>query len=146
MLLIVALSTTASVAQHSVVLSAWVERALYCRQSNNQHVFQLLIGFTYENTGKRPLIIPRFGVLAGYEAVEQRQGKIEEAGENLVRLSGPNLPTSYLGLRRAENGKLQGFLRDNPDGPESAVTEPKFEKDYDAWNVAFEMYRQSVII
>jgi hypothetical protein len=77
---------------------------------------------------------------------KQRQGKIEEAGENLVRLSGPNLPTSYLGLRRAENGKLQGFLRDSADGSDSAATEAKFDNDYDAWNVAFEMYRQTIII
>ena len=76
MLLIMVLSTTASAAQQAVVLSAWVERALYCKQSNNQPVFQLFVGFTYENTGNRPLIIPRFGILAGYEAVEHRQEKI----------------------------------------------------------------------
>jgi len=75
-----------------------------------------------------------------------RQGKVESVSDNLSRLSGPNLPTTFLGLRRADNGKLQGFLRTEADGVDLAVTDPKFDREYDAWEVAFEMYRQRVII
>lgn len=77
---------------------------------------------------------------------KQRQGKMEPAGEQTFRLSGPNLPAAILGLRKAGNGKLQGFLRENADGPDTAVTDPKFTSDYEAWEVAFEMYRQRMII
>lgn len=77
---------------------------------------------------------------------KQRQGKLEPAGEQVFRLSGPNLPAAFLGLRRADNGKLQGFLRQSADGPDVAVTDPKFGSDYEAWEVAFEMYRQRMII
>lgn len=75
-----------------------------------------------------------------------RQGKTEPVSDNLLRLTGPNLPPVVLGLRRAENGKLQGFLRSEADGPDVAVTDPKFDREYEAWEVAFEMYRQQVII
>lgn len=77
---------------------------------------------------------------------KQRQGKIELVGERLCKLTGPNLPETFLGLRRADNGKWQGFLRQSADGSDSAATDPKFDREYDAWEVAFEMYRDHVII
>jgi len=75
-----------------------------------------------------------------------RQGKTEPVSDNLFRLTGPNLPPAVLGLRRGDNGKLQGILRTEPDGPDVAVTDPRFDREYEAWEVAFEMYRQTVII
>jgi hypothetical protein len=64
-----------SVSEQTVILQTWVERALYCKQSNNQSVFQLLLGFTYQNDDRMPVIIPRFGVVAGYTAEEYLGGK-----------------------------------------------------------------------
>jgi hypothetical protein len=75
-----------------------------------------------------------------------RQGKVEAIADGLYRLTGPNLPETFLGVRRADNGKLQGYFRYKADGPDDAVTDPKFDSEYDAWDVAFEMYREKIII
>jgi len=55
-------------------------------------------------------------------------------------------PECWLGIRRGENGKWFAVLRDKPDGQDTAVTEPEFEREYEAWEAAFELYRQHVIV
>ena len=75
-----------------------------------------------------------------------RQGKAEPAGADVYRLTGPNLRESFIGLRRGENGLWAGFLRFTPEGPDAAATEPRFDTQYDAWEAAFELYRQQVVV
>lgn len=75
-----------------------------------------------------------------------RQGKAEPVADHFYRLIGPNLPETFLGLRRADTGNWQGYLRFNADGADEATTDPKYTNEYDAWDVAFEMYREKVII
>jgi len=77
---------------------------------------------------------------------KQRQAKAEPAGESTYRLYGPNLPECWLSIRRGENGKWFGLLRDKPDSPDTGVTVPEFEREYEAWEAAFELSRQRVVI
>ena len=77
---------------------------------------------------------------------KQRQGKAEAVGDNLYRLTGPNLRESYVGIRRADGGPWAAFLRFTPDGPDAAATEPSFETEYDAWEAAFELHRAHVVV
>ncbi len=77
---------------------------------------------------------------------KQRQAKAEPAGDNTYRLFGPNLPECFLSIRRGENGRWLGALRFQADGPDAATTEPAFERESDAWEAAFELYRDQVII
>ena len=76
---------------------------------------------------------------------KQRQGKAEEAGENCYRLTGPNLREAFISIRRAENGLWGASLRYALDGPDIAATEPEIASTYDAWEAAFEIYRNYVI-
>ncbi len=77
---------------------------------------------------------------------QQRQLKTEEAGANTYRLFGPNVPEHFLNIRRADNGRWYGTLRREADGPDLAVTEPEYEREYEAWEAAFELYRTAVIV
>jgi hypothetical protein len=77
---------------------------------------------------------------------KQRQAKAELAGENTYRLFGPNLPECFLSIRRGANGKWYGALRMEADGPDVAVTDAVLERDYEAWEAAFELYREQVIV
>jgi hypothetical protein len=77
---------------------------------------------------------------------KQRQCKAEPAGEDTLRLSGPNLGEAYIRVRRAENGRWQAALSTTATGPEVAQTEPEFDNLIDAWEAAFELYRTHVIV
>src|SRR5262249_36146698 len=77
---------------------------------------------------------------------KQRQLKAEAAGTDLYRLTGPNLKEAFVGIRRGANDRWAAFLRDAADGPDVAATEPRFETAYDAWEAAFELFREKVII
>jgi hypothetical protein len=77
---------------------------------------------------------------------KQRQAKAEEAAENLYRLTGPNLREAFIGIRREENGHWLAFLRYAAGGSDAAVTEPRFQTLYDAWEAAFELFRTGVVV
>jgi hypothetical protein len=77
---------------------------------------------------------------------KQRQAKAEPAGDNVYRLTGPNMREVVLGLRRSSDGKWQGFLRPTLDGADISVTSPRDNPESEAWQVAFEMYRQALIV
>jgi hypothetical protein len=74
-----------------------------------------------------------------------RQGTAEAAGENSYRLTAPNVPEAFIGIRRHENGLYSAWLRTAADGPESA-SEPVIETEYDAWEQAFELYREALLV
>lgn len=77
---------------------------------------------------------------------DQRQCKAEEISPVYYRITGPNLPETFLGIRRAENGNFQAYLRFARDGEDAAVTAADFVREYDAWEAAFELYRAKVIL
>jgi len=75
---------------------------------------------------------------------KQRQCKTEPAGDQTLKVSGPNLGEAFLHVR-ADNGRWTGALRLADDGPDLAVSEAEEPTAQAAWNVAFELYRQHVI-
>jgi hypothetical protein len=77
---------------------------------------------------------------------KQRQCKAEFVEADLYRITGPNLPESFLGVRQLPDGKYQGYFRSQKDGPDAADTQEKFVSPFDAWEGAFELYRQLMIL
>jgi len=75
---------------------------------------------------------------------KQRQGKVEEAGPDTVRISGPNMREAFLGIRSTADGRWQAFLRLQPEDPDSAVSDGH-ERNTEGWEAAFELYRTQVI-
>ena len=74
-----------------------------------------------------------------------RQGKAEAAGDNTYRLTAPNQQDAFVSIRQDANGRWAGALRLTADGPEVAVSEAEFERTADAWQAAFEFYRQHIL-
>jgi hypothetical protein len=77
---------------------------------------------------------------------KQRQCKYEPAGEGLLKITGPNLGEAFIRIQRADNGRWQAAFRRAADGPDAAVTEPNVPGEREAWDAAFELYRDNVII
>lgn len=75
-----------------------------------------------------------------------RQGTAEPAGENLYRLTAPNVSEAYIGIRLGSTGAWSGFFRRSADSPDEAVTAAEFENSQDAWQAAFELYRRHMIV
>jgi hypothetical protein len=76
-----------------------------------------------------------------------RQAKAEEAGPQLLRLTGANLNEWHAGIRRAENGRWVAFVRRMPDSEDTTAVElSPWLTEFDAWQAAFEVYRNQVII
>jgi len=76
---------------------------------------------------------------------KQRQCKAEPQGDEMLKVTGPNLGEAYVYIRR-EQDRWLGGLRRAPDGPDEAVTEPEFPTDKQAWQAAFELYRRQFIV
>jgi hypothetical protein len=76
----------------------------------------------------------------------QRQCKADAIGDDLYKLSGPNVKDSYIGIHRGDNGRWSSFLRNAPDGQDVAVTPAQWNNVYEAWEAAFELYRVNVIV
>jgi hypothetical protein len=77
---------------------------------------------------------------------KQRQCKAEPAGDNVLRVSGPNLGDAYIVIRRAENGRWQAALRSAVDGADVAATDAEIGSSQEAWDAAFELYRDHLIV
>jgi hypothetical protein len=74
-----------------------------------------------------------------------RQGQTEEVGPNVYKLTAPNVPPAYITIRRGDNGHYAAALRMSPDGPDVDASGPKLDNEYEAWEQAFELYRDAVI-
>jgi hypothetical protein len=78
---------------------------------------------------------------------KQRQCKAEPAGsENILKVSAPNLGEAFLRIEKAENQRWRAAIRTTPDGPDVTVTEPEFISPQVAWDAAFELFREKVIV
>ncbi|HEV3260955.1 MAG TPA: hypothetical protein VG013_29150 [Gemmataceae bacterium] len=75
----------------------------------------------------------------------QRQAKAEPAGDDVYRLTGPNLGEWFIVVRRAEAGRWLAALRQTADGADVVATAAQFETPGDAWAAAFELYRTHVV-
>ncbi len=75
-----------------------------------------------------------------------RQGKAEEVRPGLLKLTAPNLREWYAGIRRLDSGGWLAFVRSEPDGADAAAVEVDPMPEQEAWDAAFEVYRNHVII
>lgn len=73
-----------------------------------------------------------------------RQGKLELAGDDICRVTAPNLAEAFIGIRAGDNGRWSAFLR--RDGPIEAAGPTDFAKKTDAWEAAFELYRIHLVV
>jgi hypothetical protein len=77
---------------------------------------------------------------------KQRQCKAEpHGGEQMLKVSGPNLPEAYVHVR-SDDGRWTGGLRTQPEGPDIATAAADEPTEQAAWNAAFELYRQHLIV
>ena len=78
---------------------------------------------------------------------KQRQCKAEPAGsEEMLRVTGPNLGEVFIYIRRADDGRWQAGLRLTADGADVVTTGPDIPTEREAWDAAFELYREQVIV
>jgi hypothetical protein len=77
---------------------------------------------------------------------KQRQGKIEPAGDSIVKLTAPNVEASFIGIRSVEGGRWSAALMKSAGGPDVVATGPHFTTQGDAWGAAFELYRTQILV
>jgi hypothetical protein len=78
---------------------------------------------------------------------KQRQCKAEPAGDNQLKLTGPILPDAYIRIVPDEGKKhWRAALRLGPDGADLHTTEAEFPGPKEAWEAAFELYRNHIIV
>jgi hypothetical protein len=78
---------------------------------------------------------------------KQRQCKYEPAGGDYVlKVTGPNLGEAFIRIQQTESRRWQAAFRRSADGPDVAVTEPNIATEREAWDAAFELYRENVIV
>ncbi len=77
---------------------------------------------------------------------QQRQGKMEPAGENTFRLTAPNQGEAFIFIQAADNGRWSAGLKTAVDGPVLAASRGIFESEEDAWAAAFEIYRNELVV
>jgi hypothetical protein len=77
---------------------------------------------------------------------KQRQCKAEPSGrQQELKVTGPNLADAY--IRIAEEGKVwRAALRLAPDGGDVQTTAAELPDPISAWQAAFELYRNQVIV
>lgn len=76
---------------------------------------------------------------------KQRQCKAEPAGDDVLKVTGPNLGESFIAIRKGASGHWQAVFRTAADGPDLAVAEPEIDTPQDAWESAFELFRVNVV-
>jgi hypothetical protein len=77
---------------------------------------------------------------------DQRQGKAEAKGPYSYQLTAPNLKPAFISVQPGGAGLWSASLRMADDGPPVAVTEGVFPGREEAWEAAFELYRQHVVV
>jgi hypothetical protein len=75
-----------------------------------------------------------------------RQGKAEPAGTDTYRLTAPNQQEVFITIRQTDDGRWQAALRLAASGPDVAVSSPGSENRQDAWQAAFELYRNEILV
>jgi hypothetical protein len=77
---------------------------------------------------------------------KQRQCKAEPAGsENVLKVSAPNLGEAFLRIEKVDN-RWRAAIRTTPDGLDLQATGADYVSPQAAWDVAFELFRQNVIV
>jgi hypothetical protein len=77
---------------------------------------------------------------------KQRQCNAEpHGGDHMLKVTGPNLGEAYLYISLAGE-RWRAGLRLAPGGADVSATEPELATDKDAWDAAFELYREHFIV
>ena len=76
---------------------------------------------------------------------KQRQGNMEAAGDNMYRLTAPNLDPHFILIRPADSG-WQAALRKQAEGPDIDATVRAYATPPDAWQAAFELFRNHAVV
>ncbi len=77
---------------------------------------------------------------------KQRQGKAEPVGPERYRLTGPNLAEAFIEIRPEPSGNWSAALRLAADGPDIAAIPAGADNRFEAWEVAFELYRRHIVV
>ena len=77
--------------------------------------------------------------------VKGRQATVEPAGSGIYKVTGPNLPDAFVGMRMTDDLRWQGFLRMAADGPDIAVAGSTQTSAGTRLFAAFELYREQMI-
>lgn len=75
---------------------------------------------------------------------KNRQCKTEPAGDDTVKVTGPNLGEAFLRIAKGDDGRYLASLRLTADGQDVA-TAAEIGDAREAWDAAFELYRTHVI-
>jgi len=75
---------------------------------------------------------------------KQRQAKAEPAGDNALKVTGPNLHEGVVALRKSADGWIAA-VKDRADGDDLRVSNP-IADEAEAWAAAFELFRRQFII
>ncbi len=78
---------------------------------------------------------------------KQRQAIAEQAGENMLRLTGPNLAEGFILIRQEpDRNQWTAALRLARHGPDVAIARAAASRPYEAWEAAFELYRSHIVV
>jgi hypothetical protein len=77
---------------------------------------------------------------------KQRQGKAESVGPETYRLTGPNLPETFVLIRNDGDSRWTAAVRTTADGPDAVTAAAIAARPFEAWEAAFELYRQLIIV
>jgi hypothetical protein len=77
--------------------------------------------------------------------LKQRQAKVEDLGQGLWKITGPNLTEAVVGVQMEGNLRWRAFVRNSADAADSATTEAVLPTARDALAAAFELYRERFV-
>ena len=76
---------------------------------------------------------------------KQRQAKLEPAGDQLYKVTAPNAPEVFVGVRPGANGCWTAYLKTAADAADTLAADTDFPGPQAAWEAAFELYRRHII-
>ncbi len=77
---------------------------------------------------------------------KQRQGKLEAVGDHVIKVTAPNQNEAFLLIREVPGKGWTPAVRLTAEGEEVASSAEVFSHPWTAWEIAFELYRQKVIV
>jgi len=76
----------------------------------------------------------------------QRQGKAESIGEDRLRLTAPNMAEAFIGVEKNADAQWRPVLHRTADGENLASTNTSYGSPQEAWDAAFEVYRETFVV
>lgn len=77
---------------------------------------------------------------------KQRQCKAEAVTDTMLKATGPNLGEAFLHVAQGEGGLWKAGVRLTADGEDMAASPADYADPRKAWEMAFELYRNYVIV